>query len=219
MQSVVPKVPELKKNGSPSDEELWLAFTNGDDSAYTLLYFRFADRIYSYLRLYVGKGHERHSIEDVFQDLWIRVFHSKERFTIGEKGSFSGWLFRVAHNAAISALRRPHPISSFNEFTDNKFLDNYSTTSTGQILSDDRSAEEAMSLLREIVENLPIGFREVYLLSEYEDFNLDQLSEALGLTKANAKVRLFRARKLVRQRMVEKLGIDKVFFKRESDTE
>ena len=194
-----------------SDEELWIAFREGDDAAYTLLYFRYADRLYSYLRLLIGSGPERHNIEDVFQETWIRVYREKSRFEIRQEGTFTGWLFRIAHNFAMSLVRRPNHVSSFNELADDKFLYNYASTKTQETLSDEHSAEEILVLLRSIVEGLPISLKEVYILSEFERMNMDQITEALSIAKANVKVRLFRARKIVRQRMIEALGIDKSF--------
>ncbi|MDP4229143.1 MAG: sigma-70 family RNA polymerase sigma factor [Bacteroidota bacterium] len=198
-----------KTNVTFSDEELWITFREGDDSAYTLLYFRYADRLYSYLRLLLGSGPERHNIEDVFQETWIRVYREKEKFEIRDAGTFSGWLFRIAHNFAISLVRRPHYVSSFNELADDKFLYDYASTSAQDTLHDEHSAQEILALLRAVVEELPLSLREVYLLSEFERMNMDQVVETLGVTKANAKVRLFRARKIVRERMVVVLGIDK----------
>jgi len=194
-----------------SDEELWITFRGGDDSAYTLLYFRYADRLYSYLRLLLGSSSERHNIEDVFQETWIRVYHEKEKFEIREEGTFNGWLFRIAHNYAISLLRRPRHVSSFNEMADDKFLYQFASTKAQETLSDERSAGEIIVILRGVVEELPISLKEVYLLSEFERMNMAQVTEALGISKANAKVRLFRARKIVRERMIEVLGIDKTF--------
>jgi RNA polymerase sigma-70 factor (ECF subfamily) len=200
------------KIGVPlSDEELWIAFREGDDSAYTLLYFRYADRLYSYLRLLIGSGPERHNIEDVFQEAWIRVYRERQHFEIREEGTISGWIFRIAHNYAMSLVRRPHYVSSFNELADDKFLYNYASTSAHDTLNTDRSAQEIMALLRGVVQSLPIAMKEIYLLSEFEHMNMSQICEALGVSNTNAKVRLFRARKIVREKMIEVLGIDKTF--------
>jgi DNA-directed RNA polymerase specialized sigma24 family protein len=46
---------------------------------------------------------------------------------------------------------------------------------------------------------------------------LDQITETLGISKANAKVRLFRARRMVRERMIEVLDIDKMFTSKDSE--
>ncbi len=194
-----------------SDEELWIAFRSGDDSAYTLLYFRYADRLYSYLRLLLGAGLERNNIEDVFQETWIRIYREKEKFEIREVGTFSGWLFRIAHNYSMSLLRRPRHVTSFNELADDKFLNNYASTTTQETLSDEHSVEEIIVMLRRVVEGLPITFKEVYILSEFEHMGMEQLTETLGISKVNLKVRLFRARKMVREKMIGLLGIDKTF--------
>lgn len=194
-----------------SDESLWSAFRDGDDSAYTLLYFRYADRLYSYLRLLIGTSPERHNIEDFFQEIWIRVYREKLHFENRGEGSFMGWLFRIAHNYAMSLVRKPNRMTSFNEFDDDKFLYNYASTKAQETLSDDRSAEEILALLRSVVEGLPISHKEIYILSEFERMNMDQITEALGIAKTNAKVRLFRARKIIRQKMIEALGIDRTF--------
>ena len=108
-------------------------------------------------------------------------------------------------------MRRPHHVSSFNELADDKFLYAYASTSVGETLNDEHSVEEILAMLRSIVEELPIALKEVYLLSEFEHMNMDQVTEALGVSKANAKVRLFRARKIVRERMIQALGIDKMY--------
>jgi len=219
MQSVQSEAGIRKMSAGLSDEELWRSFADGDDSAYTLLYFRYADRLYSYLRLLLGLGPERHYIEDVFQETWIKVYKEKEKLEIRNNRSFSGWLFRVAHNYAISLARRPHYVSSFNEFPTEQFLDTYASTATGETLSDERSAEEVLAILRSVVEAMPISFKEVYLLSEFEKMGLDEITDTLGISKANAKVRLFRARKMVRERMIEILGIDKIFASRPNEEE
>src|SRR5437588_5770250 len=202
---------ESAQKTSFSDEELWSAFIGGDDSAYTLLYFRYADRLYSYLRLLLGQGPERHYIEDVFQESWIRVYKEKDKFESRGAGSFSGWLFRIAHNHAMSLVRRPHYVASYNEFSNERFLDSYAATSAQETLSDEKSVEDILVILRSIVEELPLMLKEVYLLSEFERMELDNITKTLGISKSNAKVRLFRARKLVREKMIEILGIDKIF--------
>jgi len=50
------KVPKLGE--ALSDEELWLAFSGGDDSAYTLLYFRYADRNWRATRPQLARWYE-----------------------------------------------------------------------------------------------------------------------------------------------------------------
>src|SRR5438105_122981 len=79
-----------------SDEDLWLSFQNGEDAAFNMLYVRYADRMYAYLKLLLTAVPQQ--LDDVFQEAWILIFKERSRFTAGSKGSFAGWMFRVGHN-------------------------------------------------------------------------------------------------------------------------
>lgn len=202
------RLPRSVSGETLSDEAIWHMFAEGDDAAYTLLYLRFADRLYAYLRLILGSGSERLQIDDVFQETWVRVYREREKFEIRDGGSFSGWLFRIAHNFAISILRRPHILSSLDDLSEEMKGQDSLITDPLEPLTDLRGAEEVLGLLRETVDTLPVLLKEVYVLSEFERFTMDTVSEALGITRANVKVRLFRARKIVRQRLLRALGIE-----------
>lgn len=207
--SIITNTLTRRKTGEAlSDEAIWRMFAEGDDAAYTLLYLRFGDRLYAYLRLILGYGPERFQIDDVFQDTWIRVYREREKFEIREGGTFSGWLFRIAHNFAISILRKPHILSPLDDLSDEMKAQDWLVTNPLEPLTDLRGAEEVLGLMREIMDTLPLLLREVYVLSEFERFTMDTISEALGISKANVKVRLFRARKIVRQRLLRALEIE-----------
>jgi len=97
-----------------SDEDLWRSFQNGEDAAFNMLYARYADRIYAYLKLLLTIVPEQ--LDDVFQEAWILIFKERGREFSGGKGAFGGWLFRVAHNMAISILRKDqHQTMSLEE--------------------------------------------------------------------------------------------------------
>jgi RNA polymerase sigma-70 factor (ECF subfamily) len=206
--SVLKSKRERRKTGTGlSDDDLWAAFAAGDDSAYTLLYFRFSDRLYAYLKMVLGTSSDRHLIDDIFQETWIKVYHERDHFVSRGPGTFAGWLFRIAHNFAVSLLRRPHFFSSLDEVPESFQVSDVSAEGTFDPLSDLRTAEELLGVMREIVDTLPLMFKEIYVLSEFERFSLDELSQTLGISRANAKVRLFRARKIVRAKLLATLEI------------
>jgi RNA polymerase sigma-70 factor (ECF subfamily) len=205
--SVLKSQRELRKTGKGlTDENLWQTFAAGDDSAYTLLYFRYADKLYAYLRMVLQSGENRNQIDDIFQETWLKIYDERERFEIRGGGSFSGWLFRIAHNFAISYVRRPQH-SVLLEDLSRETQQSAPFTSTNEPLSDERSADEMLILLRKTVESLPLSLREIYILSEYENMDLDRIADALSITRQNAKVRLFRARKEVRIRLLRLIGV------------
>lgn len=191
-----------------SDEELWVAFVGGEDSAYTLLYYRHADRLFSYLRMLISNGSERENVDDIFQETWVRVFKGKDKFAENGPGSFSGWLFRIAHNIAISQIRRPKHVTPFRDLSPESSVFRTASIPAYDPMSDERSVEDILKVLHSVVMQLPMMLKEVYLLSEFEHLNVDQVAEATGISKGNVKVRLFRARQIVREKVLVELEID-----------
>lgn len=194
------------------DEELWLAFQTGEDDAYNTLYHRYADRLYSYLRLLLSSTLEQHQVDDLFQETWICVFRERERFTIREGGSFAGWLFRVAHNYAISAIRRTKHMSSLDDLYLDDAVVSALSVDPMDLTIGDPTTEEIMEHVIKAVADLPIMLKEVFLLVEFDKLSLDQASESLGITKTNAKVRLFRARRAIREKLSKVLDISTLNF-------
>lgn len=194
------------------DEELWLAFQSGEDDAYNTLYHRYSDRLYSYLKLLLSGSLEQSQVDDLFQETWICVFRERSRFTIREGGSFAGWLFRVAHNFAISAIRRTKHNASLDEL----YLDDATITAISvdpvDLSYGTPTAEDVMEKVLQVVADLPIMLKEVFLLVEFDKLSLDQVAESLGISKTNAKVRLFRARRAIREKLSKTIDISGLNF-------
>ena len=58
--------------------------------------------------------------------------------------------------------------------------------------------------------DLPIMLKEVFLLVELDKLSLDETAESLGITKTNAKVRLFRARRAIRVKLSKLIDISRL---------
>jgi RNA polymerase sigma-70 factor (ECF subfamily) len=195
-------VPESKYL---SDEDVWRAFQNGEDAAFNMLYARYADRLYSYLR-FLLIGSPRH-LDDIFQEAWITAFKSRNEAEPTMLTSFSGWLFRVAHNLAISQVRRDAKTIGIDDLDiDSDLIEGFVVESEQEKI-DVPNSEEMMRHVMQAVEELPIMLREVFVLSEFDRLTLEQIAEMLGISRNNAKVRLFRARKVIRERLTKILDI------------
>ncbi len=187
-----------------TDEDLWRAFQNREDAAFTMLYGRYSDRVYSYLKLLMS-GSRRH-LDDIFQDAWLQLFKSRDTFEASAPGAVSAWIFRLAHNMAVSQLRRKPAISIEDLNIDTDLIEGF-TTPAVQEQFDQPNSEAIMAHVMQSVENLPILLREVFILSEFNALGLDQIAETLGVSKQNVKVRLFRARRVIREDLARDFDI------------
>ncbi len=102
-----------------SDEELMEFYYECDPMAFDELWRRYRGRLMGYLRECAPCASS--SLEDVFQEVWIRICETKHRGKgrfDPSKGKFKTWLFQCARNKAIDACRkrrREQPFSSLDE--------------------------------------------------------------------------------------------------------
>jgi len=82
-------------------EHLWVLRAQvGDPSAYMRLFERYNARLQYYVRRIVGRS----AAEDVVQDVWLTVL--RKLGSLEEPLAFRTWLYRIAHNRAVSRLRK-----------------------------------------------------------------------------------------------------------------
>lgn len=85
-----------------TDHELIQRYRGGDAAAFDSLYARYRRQLYSFLRQQLGG--QGASLDDVFQQTWLRAIEALPRYEHSER--FLSWLFRIAHNLAIDVHRR-----------------------------------------------------------------------------------------------------------------
>lgn len=74
---------------------------DGDDDALRLLYLRYADSVYAYVRSMIP---DEHAAEDITQTVFARLSRRLQRYE-PRRVPFGAWITTVAHNAAIDHLR------------------------------------------------------------------------------------------------------------------
>ena len=84
-----------------SDEELAMAYINGQYAAFDLLLSRNQSKIFSYI-LFVVR--DRSMADDVFQDTFVKVITKLQQGKYTTSGKFSAWVMRIAHNVIMLSL-------------------------------------------------------------------------------------------------------------------
>ncbi len=158
----------------------------GNTEAFSFLVKKYQDMIYG-LSLKMLRNAE--DAEELAQDTFVKAFRSLSSYKGTSK--FSTWLYRIAYNAAISAMRkRKFELLSLDEQRISDQEEMKIQQQFGQIRK-----EELSSYLQKAIESLPADDQVLVTLFYYEEQSIEEIVQITGLTESNVKVKIHRARK------------------------
>jgi RNA polymerase sigma-70 factor, ECF subfamily len=183
-----------------SDEALARAAAAGAPAAFGVLVERYQERVY---RLMWRLMRDRHDAEDALQDAFLQVQAKIAQFR-GE-ALFSTWLYRVATNTALSALRRRKrraaeplddhlPRFEAGGLHQSDEVRRVTAVSVEERLDRERLADEALRAL----ERLPEDYRTAFVLRDLQELSTSEAAAALGIGEDLLRQRLHRARLMLR---------------------
>jgi RNA polymerase sigma-70 factor (ECF subfamily) len=185
-----------------SDVQLMLGVKSGDDSSFELLLRRYRTPLVNFLYRMVRDGA---AAEDLAQEVFLRVYRARGQYVPTAK--FTTWMFRIATNLALNALRdgryRQMEISIDQTGADHS-ADGESDQPTKEIADRQASIESELiqrdraEQIRRAVESLPEKQRAAVLLHKYEELDYDQIANVLGCSESALKSLLFRAYETLR---------------------
>ncbi len=167
-------------------------------------------KIVRYLTRLVGET----EAEDLAQETFVKVGQSLQDFR-GE-AQIQTWVYRIATNTALDRLRSPVLRETSQNPERIESIVSFEDIDPGQKrLSVEQQAirEEMSSCVREVVYRLPDNYRTAIVLSELEGFKDKEIAEILGLSLPAAKIRVHRARALLK----EELSKCCVFYRNEEN--
>lgn len=183
----------LKHN---SDEQLMSSLQNGDESAFTILYERYSNRIL-YFMFKMLKNDEARA-QDFTQDVFIKVIEKADQFDLNR--NFKTWIFTIAANHCK------------NYFRSNKLMVDIESSEVSISFSNRIEESFDQSEFREKlnieVDKLSYNFKETFILRYFEDLKLKEISEVMGCPVGTVKSRLNH----VTQVLAKKLQAYKVLF-------
>jgi RNA polymerase sigma-70 factor (ECF subfamily) len=177
-----------------SDELLASRSLNGDLDAFEELVNRFKNRVFALVYRIVGQQQEA---EDVTQEVFLAVYEKLYQYDKNKK--FAPWIFRIATNASICALRKKKKVVllNFEESYSSIYELNYSSIATDPHLMFER--QELEREIASAIMKLPENYRIVITLRYHLDLDNQEIAEVLGISRENVEVRIHRARKALRK--------------------
>lgn len=176
------------------DKELMLLVRDGNKEAYEVLIKKHMSQAKTFAYQYV---HDTYAAEDIVQESFADIY--MQRFNFNLQYSFSTYLYAIIKNKAMNYLRknRELPMSSFEEQTETPLLE--------QNLIDDVTPETEYfrkTELRELmsaIQKLNEDEKNLLYLYAAEECTYKEIAGRLGITVTQVKIKLFRARKKLRE--------------------
>ena len=172
-----------------SDEEIIIEIKNGNIEAYSEIVRRYNQRLY---RIAVSYGVTDDDAEEVIQLAYISAYEKLSQFR-GE-AKFSTWLIKILINECLMLKRQQKRIVKIEESDNVTFSgDNH------QNPEENYMNIERKEMLEEAVKRLPEKYRTVFIFKEIEGMSIEEISDSLGISKVNVKVRLHRAKSMLKE--------------------
>jgi RNA polymerase sigma-70 factor, ECF subfamily len=177
------------------------AVKSGDTEAFRTLVERHERRLYAVILRLVGDPHQA---EELAQETFVRAFRALKDFR--RESSFGTWLVQIGIHAARDRMRSVWRRSMVS-------IDAWAEADRPKLELVDTSpaadpgfeveAEEERSLMRSALASLPQEYREVLVLKHFEGWAYREIASATGDSIGTLKVRAYRARQLLRERLTE----------------
>ena len=145
--------------------------------------------------------------EEVAQEAILKAFANLKQFRAESK--FSTWLIQIAVNEARMRRRKEHaeimePIGERQEedgtYAPREFAD------WREIPSEALERTEVRELLLESLASLGSKYREVFVLRDIQHLSIEEVADALGISRASVKTRLLRARLMLRDLLAPRIA-------------
>ncbi len=146
--------------------------------------------------------------EDVAQEAFIKAFHNLSTFRGDAK--FSTWLISITLNEARNRLRRQSIVrmQSLDEPpSEEGAVSPALLRDWREIPSEAVEREEVRTLIKKAVETLPEIYRQVFLLRDVEELDVNETAQTLSISISNVKVRLHRARMMLQRELAPQLRV------------
>ena len=176
----------------PEDSDIVKRVLNGDVDSFRILVERYQRPVLSMIQRLIGDTHRG---EEIAQDVFVAAFQKLATFDPA-RSQFSTWLFTIARNRSINALKQklPVPMAELPE------------TPVARNPSHELSDKEIFQRLDETVKALPGKLQRAFVLAEIEQLPYEEIARIEGARLGTIKSRINRARAQIYAAMKDMKG-------------
>ena len=175
-----------------ADTEIIARILQGQKDLYAVIVRRYNQRLY---RVGMSIINDDAEVEDVMQVAYIKAYENLGKFE--GKSSFSTWLTRILINESLFRLKkRKNSIHLNDDIMKTEIFQQHIIDVKTPVLTILNS--ELKTILEKSIRQLPEKYRTVFVMREIINMNIAETKECLDISEVNVKVRLNRAKALLR---------------------
>lgn len=182
------------------DQEVIQEILLGNTAMFEILIRRYNPDLYKTGR---GYGYDHQDTEDLMQEAFVNIFQNLSKFE--NRSSFKTWIIRIMLNQCyhksqkLSYKNKPVVEISVNQNSGSMFLTTHDNNPDRSLLN-----KELKNVIEAALKNLPKDYRMTFALRELTGLSVADTAELLSITTSNVKVRLNRAKAMLRKE-IEKI--------------
>lgn len=180
-----------------ADEDLMMEYASGSQEALEEIFQRYKKRILNFALRLLGNLADS---EDVVSEVFFIVTSKKSSYAPTAK--FSTWIHTIAYRRSIDRIRaRKKTVFSWFQKQDSDAMNELEFMDPGPLADEQASKKETEALVKDAVERLPLKYKEVVVLREYQQLSYEEIAKVLGCSKNKVKTLLFRARERLKKKL------------------
>jgi len=174
----------MKKLSGQKDEEIIKIVRTKNKDMYSVIIKRYEDKLLRYVSYLVRDGDKS---ADIVQDTFIKAYVNINGFNTKKK--FSSWIYRIAHNEAMNALKKGKRILPLKDID----IDD------GTNLEDEYIVKELQSNAHECLNKMQVIYKEPLTLYYLEEKSYEEISDILRIPVGTVGARISRGKTIMRK--------------------
>ena len=184
--------PVLSSYRGSSDEEIAKLVQTGDKAAFGELVDRYEAKLARYARKFLAN---RDDVNDLVQEVFIKAYCNIQSFDASRR--FSPWIYRIAHNEFVNALKKLRRNAlSFIDF--DLFFPRLAAKETADF---EANKNDLRQTLDQYLNRLDAKYREPLVLYYFQDLSYKEIADILHIPAATVGVRLQRGKAMLRKKI------------------
>ena len=198
------KESELDSPKLMSDILVIEGILQGQTELFEILMRRYNELLYRTIRSYIDNEVD---VEDTMQDVYVKAFQKLYQFK--NEAKFSTWLIRIGINEALQHKRKSKKYLTIDITQETRILQ----IEDPSIMNPENNTifKESSAFIEKAIDALPQKYKVVFMLKEIEGMEISEISKSLDITHSNVKVRLHRAKNMMKNYLLQATNTRNLF--------